>query len=555
MSAEPRVAIVGMGGLFPPAADPERLWADVLATADQSRDVPPGRWLLDPDAIFDRAVAEPDRVYSRRGCFLDGVPRDACDPAGALDAVFHLTLAAGRQAFASGVTHRLDRRRVGVILGAIVLPTEKASIFARNFLGRTFAEKLLGEAPPAEPVDARNRRPVGLPAALLAAELGLGGPHYTLDAACASSLYAIKLAVDELLAGRADAMLAGGVSRPDCLYTQMGFAQLRALSPGGRCRPFDARADGLVVGEGAGVFLLKRLEDAVRDGDRVLAVIAGVGLSNDVGGGLLAPNREGQLRAMRDAYRAAGWDTADVDLIECHATGTPVGDAVEFASLRALWGRDGWRPGQCIIGSVKSTVGHLLTAAGAAGLAKVLGALRDGVLPPTANFVSAPAEWGVQESPFRILKEPCEWRPPVGGDAAAPRSAASASAASTRICCSKSIRTAHQPEARARVLHRIPRSRFGLVWTRKRRSPSWGSTRGSARGTICKRSRSASLDVPPQSRGRRAMIGPSSTANGRIVTIWTRRHSPDSPSTSFASPPTASASRRANCGRRCRSRC
>ena len=126
-------------------------------------------------------------------------------------------------------------------------------------------------------------------------------------------------------------MLAGGVSRPDCLYTQMGFAQLRALSPTGRCRPFDARADGLVVGEGAGIFLLKRLDDAVRDGDRILAVIAGVGLSNDVGGGLLAPSSEGQLRAMRAAYAQAGWSPHDVDLIECHATGTPVGDAVEFA--------------------------------------------------------------------------------------------------------------------------------------------------------------------------------------------------------------------------------
>ena len=299
------------------------------------------------------------------------------------------------------------------------MPTEKASIFARNTLGRTFAEKVLGEAPPAEAVDPRNRHAVGLPAALLAAELGLGGGHYTLDAACASSLYAIKLAVDELLAGRADAMLAGGVSRPDCLYTQMGFAQLRALSPGGRCSPFDARADGLVVGEGAGVFLLKRLEDAVRDGDRILAVIAGVGLSNDVGGGLLAPNSEGQLRAMRAAYAAAGWEPTDVDLIECHATGTPVGDAVEFASLKALWGRDGWRPGQCIIGSVKSTVGHLLTAAGASGLVKVLSAMQARTLPPTANFSAPPPGLGMEESPFQVLKEAARMAAAVRGDAAA----------------------------------------------------------------------------------------------------------------------------------------
>src|SRR5262249_9767737 len=160
----------------------------------------------------------------------------------------------------------------------------------------------------------------------------LGGGSFTLDAACASSLYALKLAVDELRAGRADAMLAGGVSRPDCLYTQMGFSQLRALSPTGRCSPFDARADGLVVGEGAGVFLRRRWPEPRRDGDRILAVVAGIGLSNDIGGSLLAPDGEGQLRAMREAYRQAGWSPRDVDLIECHATGTPVGDAVEFHS-------------------------------------------------------------------------------------------------------------------------------------------------------------------------------------------------------------------------------
>ena len=410
MSISPRIAIVGMGGLFPSSATTERLWADVLAGADRSCDAPPGRWLLDPDDIFDPTIGAPDKVYSRRGYFLDDVPLDASPALAGLDPVVHLTMFAGRQAFASGATNGLDRRRVGVILGDIVLPTEKASILARNVLGRTFAEKVFGEAPAPETVDPRDRRAVGLPAALLAAELGLGGVHYTLDAACASSLYAIKLAADELLAGRADAMLAGGVSRPDCLYTQMGFSQLRALSPGGRCSPFDARADGLVVGEGAGVFLLKRLEDAVRDGDRILAVIAGVGLSNDVGGGLLAPNSDGQLRAMRSAYADAGWAPTDVDLIECHATGTPVGDAVEFASLKALWGRDGWRPGQCVIGSVKSTVGHLLTAAGASGLAKVLCALRERTLPPTANFSTPPPGLEMEASPFQVLKAPREWR-------------------------------------------------------------------------------------------------------------------------------------------------
>jgi 3-oxoacyl-(acyl-carrier-protein) synthase/3-hydroxymyristoyl/3-hydroxydecanoyl-(acyl carrier protein) dehydratase len=358
-------------------------------------------------------LARTDRVYSRRGYFVEEIPLRIEEfdlPRGLLaemDPVFHLALEAGRQAFAAAATRQLDRRRIGVILGNIALPTEAASTLARGLLGRTFEEKLLGQAPAAFAVPPACG--TALPAGLLARALGLGGGSCTLDAACASSLYALKLAAEELRAGRADAMLAGGVSRPDCLYTQMGFSQLRALSPTGCCRPFDAGADGLVVGEGTGVFLLKRLEDARRDGDLVLAVLAGIGLSNDVGGSLLAPSSEGQLRAMDDAYREAGWVPADVDLIECHATGTPLGDAVEFRSLRALWGEHGWKPGQCVIGSVKSTVGHLLTAAGAAALVKVLSAFGAETLPPTANFRAPAPGLDYEGSPFRVLNESRYW--------------------------------------------------------------------------------------------------------------------------------------------------
>ena len=241
-------------------------------------------------------------------------------------------------------------------------------------------------ARPRSPTSLLNRYVAGLPAGILAQALGLGGGNVTLDAACASSLYAIKLAVDELLSGRVDAMLSGGVSRPDPLFTQMGFSQLRALSKRGICSPFDAAGDGLVVGEGAGMFLLKRTEDALAHGDRIYGIIRGIGLANDVGGSLLAPMSEGQLRAMRAAYLQAGWNPADVDLVECHATGTPVGDAVEVASLQELWGDAQPSGERCVIGSVKSNIGHLLTAAGGAALTKVLLAMRAGTLPPTANF-------------------------------------------------------------------------------------------------------------------------------------------------------------------------
>ncbi|MEK7747036.1 MAG: polyketide synthase, partial [Elusimicrobiota bacterium] len=265
------------------------------------------------------------------------------------------------------------------------------------------------------PVHPLNRYPAGLPAGLLAQALGLGGGAYTLDAACASSLYALSLACDSLASGRTDAMLAGGVSRPECFYTQMGFSQLRALSPTGRPAPLDASGDGLVVGEGAGVFVLKRLSDALAHGDSIYGVLRGIGLSNDIGGSLLAPDGDGQLRAMRSAYHRAGWAPFDVDLIECHAAGTPVGDAVEVQSLRALWGESGWMPRQCALGSAKANVGHMLTAAGAAGFMRVLLALREKTIPPQANYSMPVGGLDLDATPFRVPTAREPWAPRAQG--------------------------------------------------------------------------------------------------------------------------------------------
>ncbi len=416
MNRGERVAIVGIGGIFPRSPDLERFWSLVEAGEAATREVPPGRWRLGPADAHDPRVARADRVYSTRGCFVEGFELDpaglALDPAllGRLDPMFHLALHAGRAAWLDARTEQVDRGRVGVVFGNIVLPTESASKVAEGTLGRTFAEAAGFPAEPAEPFEPLDTRVAGLPAGMLAQALGLGGGAYTIDAACASSLYALKLAADELLEGRADAMITGGLSRPDPLYTQMGFSQLRALSPSGTASPFGLDADGLVVGEGAGMFVLKRLTDAVAHDDHIYGVIAGVGLSNDVDGGLLAPQSEGQLRAMRLAYDRAGWRPSDVDLIECHATGTPVGDAVEFASLRALWGESGSdSPARCVIGSVKSNLGHALTAAGAAGLLKVLLALKNRALPPTAGFERPAPGLDLAESPFRILAEAEPW--------------------------------------------------------------------------------------------------------------------------------------------------
>lgn len=436
--ASERIAIVGIGGIFPGAPDLPTYWKNISLGIDAGRHVPNGRWYLSAEKAYAPWPPAPDRVYSTWGCFVEEFSFDPwglkLDPGllDRLDPMFLLGLHAARAAYYDA--HQLsgiDHSRVGVILGNIALPTESTSAICRDILGRTFVEKLIERVARADSnlprhstsavnlPDGRflqfrsefprshwhplNRFAAGLPSSLIAQGLGFGGEAFTLDAACASSLYSLKLACEELLAFRADAMLAGGMSRPDCQYTQMGFAQLQALSRSGRCAPLSAEADGLVVGEGAGVFVLKRLSDAVASNDQIYGVIAGIGLSNDRGANLLAPHSEGQLRAMQAAYTQAAWKPSDVDLIECHATGTPVGDAVEITSLHSLWEKEAAIPGQCVIGGVKSNVGHLLTGAGAAGLMKVLLAIKHEMLPPTANFRRPAEKLAGANSPFRVL--------------------------------------------------------------------------------------------------------------------------------------------------------
>jgi len=248
MQYPPSIAITGIGGIFPDAPDIGRFWDNIRNGRSAVRDVPAGRWHLSPDAAFDPEVAKPDHVYSRKGCFIDDIPSVAS--LAGMDPLFHLLVTAGRLAFDDAKTEALDRSRIGVIIGNLALPSESSAGLARQWLGRTFEEALTGDSVKTADIPALNRYVAGLPAGILAESLGLGGGHCTLDAACASSLYAIKLAMDELLSGRADAMLTGGVSRPDPLYTQMGFSQLRALSKRGIAAPLDASGDGLLVGEG-----------------------------------------------------------------------------------------------------------------------------------------------------------------------------------------------------------------------------------------------------------------------------------------------------------------
>lgn len=420
MTQPERVAIVGIGGLFPGAgADLQAFWKLIESGQSAAREVPKDRWSLSTEAAYDPDKAVPDKVFSKRACFLDSVDFASLktldmdtDWLESADPVFSVALKAAQLAINDLASPSLPKDRTGVTIGNIVLPTDHSSVFAEDIFTPAIAQQYGKKSEDPKSTHAFDKYLAGMPAGLIARAFGLGAGTRTLDAACASSLYALKLAADDLLAHRVDAMIAGGVSRPACLYTQMGFSQLRALSETGTCSPFDKKGNGLVVGEGAGIFVLKRLSDALRDEDKIYGVLHGIGLSNDTAGSLLAPDIQGQLRAMRQAYEEAQWQPHEVDMIECHATGTPVGDTVEFKSLRALWGEEGWKSGQCVIGSVKSNVGHLLTGAGAAGLMKVLFAFQNKTLPPTANFQSYSDAIEGNTGPFQVLDAPKNWSSP-----------------------------------------------------------------------------------------------------------------------------------------------
>ncbi len=433
MHKRPNIAVVAMDGIFPGAPNLTTFWENILAGINQSAPVSPERWIA-PAADRVAGGPLPDHTYSRHACLVTDFRFDpglfALDGklTRHLDPVHQLTLTAGKRALAACSTAAVDPLRVDTILAAIALPTDSASAFTRLTLGNAIERQLFPNAAAVpEPLtrsQALASRVDGLPAALLAAEMGFGGDCFTLDAACASSIYAVKLACDALAFDRADMVVTGGVSRPECLYTQTGFSQLQALSRSGRCAPFDRQADGLVVGEGAGILVLKRLEDALAHGDTIHGVIRGIGLSNDMRGNLLAPQRDGQVRAMKMAYREAGWRAWDVDYIECHGTGTRTGDTTEIESLIQLWQDRPTAPGRCAIGSVKSMIGHLLTAAGAAGMIKTLLAIRHATLPPSINFTAPPPDSPLADSPFRVQTTAAPW--PVRNPEAPRRAAVSA---------------------------------------------------------------------------------------------------------------------------------
>ena len=416
MKAFEPVAIIGQSCVLPGASNPAALWEAVRDGRDLLSSVPGGRWRVATELVLtDDPARADDHTWTDRGGYVEGFEQ-AFDPSGfavsagdlePLDPLFHWVLHCGREALRDAGIDEL-KARTGAVLGNLSYPSAALSQLAEaewlSLLEPAFLQGRALELAKIHGPHPLNRHMSGMPALLLARALGLEAGAFCLDAACSSSLYAVKLACDALHDRRADLMLAGGVNRADDLFIHIGFCALQAMSRTGQSRPFHRDADGLVPAEGAAFLLLKRYEDALADGDRVLGVIRAVGLSNDgLGRGLLAPCPLGQERALKQAYQGCDLTPDQVSLVECHATGTQVGDLAEVQSMSRVFGQVKDLP----VGSLKSNLGHLITASGAAGIQKVLAAMAEGIRPPTLHAEQPLAE--LEGTPLRPLSEAEPW--------------------------------------------------------------------------------------------------------------------------------------------------
>ncbi len=411
------VAIVGMSCVFPGAGDLEEFWSNVLGGVDAVTEVAPDRW--DPELYYDPdATTNPrGKTPSKWGGFIPRVPFDALEygiPPASLASIEPVQLlaleVAARSLRDAGYADRpFDRDRTSVIFGA-----EAGSGLSSSYGLRSALPTYTGDVPQALDEHLPRLTEDSFPGVLsnviagrIANRLDLGGSNFTVDAACASSLAALDLACKELIAGTSDMVLCGGADLHNGVHDYLLFASVHALSAKGRCATFDTEADGIALGEGVACLVLKRLDDAERDGDRIYAVVKSVAGSSDGRSlGLTAPRPEGQRRALERAYAAAGISPADVGLVEAHGTGTVVGDRTELAALTELFIDAGAEPGSCTIGSVKSQIGHTKCAAGLAGLIKAAFALHTGVRPGSLHIREPNPYWSSATSPFAFGSTP-----------------------------------------------------------------------------------------------------------------------------------------------------
>ena len=430
------VAIVGLGAILPDAPNAPAYWKNITGRRYSITDVTADRWRIED--YYDPDPAKPDKTYSKIGGWVRGFSFDwkkFTVPPRVLSAMdegqqWAVSIAAEALADFGFPGRPLDLERTAVILGTAMagelhyLTNLRVMFpeFSRALTGVSQFRELpfdvrtsilarwheaLDKALPPITEDTMPGELANIVSGRVANLLNLRGPNFITDAACASSFAAIDSAVDLLAKGYCDAVITGGVDRNMGPSSFVKFCKIGALSATGT-RPFGDGADGFVMGEGAGAFLLKRLSDAERDGDRVYAVIRGVaGSSDGKGKGITAPNPVGQKLAVQRAWEDAGLDPATATLIEAHGTSTKVGDVVEVTSLAEMFRAAG--PQKIALGSAKSNVGHLKAGAGAAGLLKAVYALHYKTIPPTLNAERPNPNIDFANTPFYLPHEAREW--------------------------------------------------------------------------------------------------------------------------------------------------
>jgi len=445
-TAHRAIAIVGVGAILPDAPDVATFWQNVKSGRDCITDVDPERW--DPALYYDPDPSAPDKTYSKIGGWVRdyvwdpmkwrlAIPPRVVD---AMDGAQKWAIACTREALLDyGFPERpLALDRTAVILGN-AMAGEKHYLTSLRVYFPEYTRELAASASFATLPDSvrcditrelHDRMDQHLPpitedsmpgelanciAGRLANVFNFHGPNYVVDAACASAMAAMSSAIEGLVRNDFDAVITGGIDRNMGAPTFVKFCKIGALSATGT-RPYAQGADGFVMGEGAAIFLLKRLADAERNEDKIYAVLRGMGGSSDgKGKGITAPNPVGQKLAIERAWQNAGLSPATATLFEGHGTSTRVGDVVEVQSLADVLSRDHVPPASVALGSVKSNIGHLKGAAGAAGLLKAALALRDKVLPPSIHCEHSNPDIDFAHSPLFVNTELKPWNIPADG--------------------------------------------------------------------------------------------------------------------------------------------
>ncbi|RJO70845.1 SDR family NAD(P)-dependent oxidoreductase [Nocardia panacis] len=390
------IAIVGMGCRFPGAPDVAGYWRLLTEGGDAITEVPPDRW--DIDAYYDPDPDAPGKMSTRAGGFVGGPAEfDAAlfgisaKEADSIDPQQRLLLEVAWEALEdAAIPVRAVPAETGVFVGISNVDYREAMVGAG-------AQRLDGYFGSGTTTSTASGR--------LSYFLGATGPALSVDTACSSSAVAIHLAVQNLRAGLCDSALAGGVNRIITPHETISLSKARMMSPDGRCKPFAAAADGYVRGEGCGVLVLRRLSDAERDGNRVLAVVRGTATNQDGHrSGLTVPHGPSQQAVIRAALADGGVAPESVGYVEAHGTGTALGDPIEMAALGAVFGAH-----PLVVGSVKANIGHLESAAGIAGVIKAVLCVRHGMIPPTLHFDTPNPLIDWDGLPVRVPTELREW--------------------------------------------------------------------------------------------------------------------------------------------------